>query len=64
MHPRLPEAEQRLKRLGQHIRCRLTRCEKRRYAADFVTALEKDERGDQAVRFIDDLIEQNRPMKW
>jgi hypothetical protein len=63
-HPRLPEAEIRLKRLGRHIRCRLTKPLKRKYRADFQEALSKDDRGDQAVRFIDDLIEQNRPLKW
>ncbi|WP_315782302.1 hypothetical protein [Bradyrhizobium sp. SZCCHNPS1003] len=64
MHPRFEEAQGRLSRLGRHIRCRLSRKQKRTYAAMFHTALEKDERGDQAVRLIDDLIEQNRPLKW
>ncbi|MGJ4945121.1 hypothetical protein ACQR1W_31485 [Bradyrhizobium sp. HKCCYLS1011] len=64
MHPRFEEASRRLSRLGRHIRCRLTRKQKRAYAAEFQTALEKDERGDQCVLLIDDLIEQNRPLKW
>ncbi len=64
MHPRFEEVSVRLSRLGRHIRCRLTRKQKRAYATMFQTALEKDERGGQAVRLIDDLIEQNRPLKW
>lgn len=64
MHPRLPEAQAKLKVIGRHIRCRLSKRQKAKYRQMFDTALDKDERGLQAVRFIDDLIEQNRPLKW
>ncbi|MGJ4953086.1 hypothetical protein [Bradyrhizobium sp. HKCCYLS20291] len=63
-HPRFEEAKGRLSRLGRHIRCRLTRKQKRTYAAMFHEALAKDERGHQCVLLVDDLVEQNRPLKW
>lgn len=64
MHPRLPEAERKLMHLGRHIRCRLTKRQKRKYRAMFDEAMQKHESGLQAVRLVDDLIEQNRPLKW
>lgn len=64
MHPRLPEAERKLMHIGRHIRCTLSKRQKQEYRDLFNEALAKDERGLQAVRFIDDLIEQNRPLKW
>lgn len=35
MHPRLPEAERKIMHLGRHIRCRLTKRQKRKYRAMF-----------------------------
>ncbi|MCA1379439.1 hypothetical protein I6F34_01215 [Bradyrhizobium sp. BRP05] len=63
-HPRLPEAERKLMHLGRHIGCRLSRRQKRQYRAMFDEAMQKHESGLQAVRLVDDLIEQNRPLKW
>lgn len=64
MHPRLPEAERKLANLGRHIGWRLTRRQKAKYRHMFAEALDKHPDGRECVRLIDDLIEQNRSLKW
>lgn len=64
MHPGYESAATKLSRIRRYIRLPLSKADIEAFRDLWNTALEKEDCGRQCVRFVDDLIEQNTPLKW
>ncbi|MGC0389358.1 hypothetical protein [Bradyrhizobium sp. USDA 241] len=64
MHPGYESARSRLQRIRRYIKLPLTKKDVEAFRQLWDIALEKEDCGRQCVRFVDDLIEQNTPLKW
>lgn len=62
-HPRLKTATRKLRDIRRLVRS-ASKADVTSYRRQFAEALTKHPDGRQAVYFIEDLIEQNQPLRW